>query len=88
MKGLQDFTEMKEAVCEVLDGRMTEQAYLARCFDAQCEKRSEGVSYSLDSLQSGCYPGASVFINKLNIRDGRVFAQVDANVTKLPIFQR
>ena len=45
------------------------------------------MSYSLDSLQEGCYPGTSVLINKLNIRDEQVLAQVEADITKLRISQ-
>lgn len=45
------------------------------------------MSYSIDSLQEGCYPGTSVLINKLNIRDEQVLAQVEADITKLRISQ-
>lgn len=45
------------------------------------------MSYSLDSLQEGCYPGTSVLINKLDIRDEQVLAQVEADITKLRISQ-
>lgn len=45
------------------------------------------MSYSLDSLQEGCYPGTSVLINKLNIREEQVLAQVEADITKLRISQ-
>lgn len=45
------------------------------------------MSYSIDSLQEGCYPGTSVLINKLDIRDEQVLAQVEADITKLRISQ-
>ncbi len=45
------------------------------------------MSYSLDSLQEGCYPGRSVLINKLDIRDEQILAQVEADITRLRISQ-
>lgn len=45
------------------------------------------MSYSLDSLKEGCYPGTSVLINKLDIRDEQILAQVEADITRLRISQ-
>ena len=45
------------------------------------------MSYCLNSLQEGCYPGTSVLINKLDIRDERVLAQTEVDITKLRISQ-
>ena len=45
------------------------------------------MSYSLDSSQEGCYPGTSVLINKLDIRDEQILAQVEADFTRLRISQ-
>lgn len=45
------------------------------------------MSYSLDPLQAECYPGTSVLVNKQNIQDERVLAQVEADITKLRISQ-
>lgn len=45
------------------------------------------MSYSLDSLQEGCYPGTSVLINKLDIRDEQILAQIEADITRLRISQ-
>lgn len=45
------------------------------------------MSYSLDPLQAECYPGTSVLVNKQNIQDERILAQVEADITKLRISQ-
>ena len=45
------------------------------------------MSYSLDPLQAECYPGTSVLVNKRNIQDEQVLAQVEADITKLRISQ-
>lgn len=45
------------------------------------------MAYSLEPLSDGCYPGTAVLINKLDIRDNKKLAQVEADVTKLRIAQ-
>ena len=45
------------------------------------------MAYSLEPLSDGCYPGTAVLINKLDIRDDKKLAQVEADVTKLRIAQ-
>lgn len=45
------------------------------------------MSYTLDPLQANCYPGTTVLINKLDIRDEWVLSQVEADLTKLRISQ-
>lgn len=45
------------------------------------------MSYSMEPLRDGCYPGTAVLVNKLDIRDDQRLAQVEADVTKLRISQ-
>lgn len=45
------------------------------------------MAYSPEPLSDGCYPGTAVLINKLDIRDDKKLAQVEADVTKLRIAQ-
>lgn len=39
------------------------------------------MSYSIDSLIQGCYPGTSCLINKLDLRDETVLAEYEAIIT-------
>lgn len=41
------------------------------------------MSYSLDSITEDCYPGTSCLINKLNIRDEKQLALVEAGLTMM-----
>lgn len=45
------------------------------------------MSYSMEPLRDGCYPGTAVLVNKLNIRDDWRLAQAEADITKLRIAQ-
>ena len=43
------------------------------------------MSYTLDPLQTNCYPGTTVLINKLDIRDEWVLSQVEAGLYCFPM---
>ena len=85
MEGFSPSTDMEDLLRQVLDGDMAEEEYLTQAF-----RRAKGswvMAYSLEPLSDGCYPGTAVLINKLDIRDDKKLAQVEADVTKLRIAQ-
>lgn len=41
------------------------------------------MAYSLDSLKDDCYPGTTVLINKLDIRNDKLFAEAEQIITAI-----
>ena len=41
------------------------------------------MAYSLDSLKDDCYPGTTVLINKLDIRNDKLLAEAEQTITAI-----
>ena len=45
------------------------------------------MAYSLDSLKDDCYPGTTVLINKLDIRNDKLLAEAEQTITAIDYAQ-